>query len=315
MSRGCLNAANQLTSVSGDVSLTNTYDGNGMWTGDDEGGAASYDERGRTESMTHRGPDGDGAMAMEYDGSSQVDRTRAGGTTFARSLLGVTSSTTAGETTEYVLAPDGRVLGQVEPGGERYYYLTDRLGSVIGVTDSEGERVNDYWYDAFGGYQGGAAADEAAGVPHVPWRYTGEWLDGSHVAGSTYKIGLRYYDALLHRWTQTDPAERITNPGQPAESQPYTYVGCDPVNHTDPSGAYSWSEFGQDALTGVAGLAGGVIGGGVGLLAGPVGGGVGAYVGSTCAAGAFGEALSNPGASGGDVGSACAGNVALGWLR
>lgn len=54
-----------------------------------------------------------------------------------------------------------------------------------------------------------------------------------------YKIGLRYYDDSLGRWTQTDPAERAINPMQPAEAQPYNYSGCNPVNQTDPTGACS----------------------------------------------------------------------------
>ena len=54
--------------------------------------------------------------------------------------------------------------------------------------------------------------------------------------------GLRYYDPAQHRWTQTDPLERVTNPGQPAESQPYTYTGCNPTNQTDPTGAHSCGE-------------------------------------------------------------------------
>ena len=88
------NAANQLTSVGGDVSMTSTYDDNSAWTGDDQGGAASYDERGRTSEMTQRLPDDAATHDMAYDGASQVERTQAGDTTFTNSLLGVTSSTT-----------------------------------------------------------------------------------------------------------------------------------------------------------------------------------------------------------------------------
>ncbi|WP_163562510.1 RHS repeat-associated core domain-containing protein [Janibacter melonis] len=232
---GNYNAANQLTSVGGATTLTNTYDANGMWTGDNQGGNAAYDERARATTMTQR--DQDDPRAMEYDGTSQVERTKAGGITFTNSLLGVTSSTTSSGTTDYVLAPDGRVLGQKGPDGKRYYYLSDRLGSTIGVVNSAGERVNDYWYDPFGGYQGGKNPEAAADIPLVNWRYTGEWLDTTNAATGNYKIGLRYYDPGMHRWTQTDPAERITNPAQPAETQPYAYVGCNPTNQTDPTGA------------------------------------------------------------------------------
>ncbi|UJH71656.1 hypothetical protein L0A91_13495 [Ornithinimicrobium sp. INDO-MA30-4] len=72
------------------------------------------------------------------------------------------------------------------------------------------------------------------------WRYTGAWLDGNSVTGNGfYKMGLRYYDDQTGRWGQTDPLERVINPTQPAEAQPYNYSGCNPTNQTDPTGAIS----------------------------------------------------------------------------
>ena len=253
-------------------------------------------------------------LASTYGGNTQTDRTRAGDTTFATSMIGVTSSTDATGTTDYILAPDGRVLGQTGPNGKTYYLLKDRLGSTTTVTNEAGTVVNRYWYDPYGNDEGGQAPDPDTDIPLVHWRYTGQWLDSDKVGSGNDKIGLRYYDPAQHRWTQTDPLERVTNPGQPAESQPYTYTGCNPTNHTDPTGAYSWDTFGDKAVAGVAGAAGAVIGGGIGLLAGPNGPAVGAYVGGTCLSGAVEEKLANPGATGGDVAAGCAGNVALGWL-
>lgn len=123
------------------------------------------------------------------------------------------------------------------------------------INDS-GKRVNDYWYTPFGDYAGGDSANASAGVPWVPWRFTGEWFDGVSVDRGYYKIGLRYYDHAMNRWTQADPVERVVNPMQPAEAQPYTYAGTNPTNQTDPTGAYSWEEFGGDVLTALAGVRG-----------------------------------------------------------
>lgn len=75
-----------------------------------------------------------------------------------------------------------------------------------------------------------------------------------------YKIGLRYYDNTLGRWTQTDPAERAINPMQPAEAQPYNYSGCNPTNQTDPTGALS------DCFVSSLGAIAGAIGMEVGIL-------------------------------------------------
>ncbi len=45
-----------------------------------------------------------------------------------------------------------------------------------------------------------------------------------------YKLGIRYYDPTLGRFTQPDPT---------GQDPHYTYAGDNPVNFTDPSGA-SW---------------------------------------------------------------------------
>jgi len=69
---------------------------------------------------------------------------------------------------------------------------------------------------------------------HLIWQlHTGEYRD----ANGLYKIGLRYYDPNLGRWTQRDPLIRTLNPTQPSEANPYLYVGASPTNYTDPSGA------------------------------------------------------------------------------
>ena len=54
---------------------------------------------------------------------------------------------------------------------------------------------------------------------------------------------------MVNRWNQTDRVERVVNPGQPAEAQPYTYAGANPTNQTDPTGACSQTE--QNFLFGV----------------------------------------------------------------
>lgn len=144
------------------------------------------------------------------------------------------SSTDATGTRNYVRAPDGRVLGEERANGDWRYYLTDHLGSVIGGTDQNGSRTESYGYGAYGEYQYGSGG----GTDLIYWRYTGAWLDGNSVTGDGfYKIGLRYYDNQIGRWGQTDPLERVINPTQPAEAQPYNYSGCNPTNQTDPTGA------------------------------------------------------------------------------
>jgi RHS repeat-associated protein len=63
-----------------------------------------------------------------------------------------------------------------------------------------------------------------------PYRYTSTYLDPSGL----YKMGARHYDPALGRFTQPDPS------GQ--ENNPYLYATGDPVNHSDPTGLFSFSD-------------------------------------------------------------------------
>ena len=127
--------------------------------------------------------------------------------------------------------------------GERYYYLTDAQGSVIAVTDEDGDVKARYGYDPFGVTRG----SEEEGV-RSPWRWQGQYLDGQT---GLYKMGERYYAptqagdvagevTLYNRWTQVDPLNQFQDPRQ---NNRYLYAGQDPVNFADPSGRRSVGDF------------------------------------------------------------------------
>ncbi len=65
-----------------------------------------------------------------------------------------------------------------------------------------------------------------------PWRFAGEHLDRTGL----YKIGERYYDAHLGRWTQQDPVDDVAGVH---ENNRYPYARNTPVNLTDPSGLHT----------------------------------------------------------------------------
>ncbi len=156
---------------------------------------------------------------------------------------------------------------------------------MVAVTSSSGSVTNSYTYDPFG-----VTTETKALLTNVfnPWRYTGQYQD---VSTGLYKIGARYYQAELGRWSQLDPV-----PGE----LPYAYAGNNPANFIDPTGTYcvlgtyggpggacrGGSVDNEDAgigkaakscavagaATGAAGTAGGAITGGVptgGIGAGP----------------------------------------------
>ncbi|WP_306768252.1 RHS repeat-associated core domain-containing protein [Streptomyces sp. S1] len=84
-----------------------------------------------------------------------------------------------------------------------------------------------------------------------PYRYAGAYLDPTGL----YKMGARYYDPTLGRFTQPDPS------GQ--EKNPYLYAVGDPINHTDPTGLSS-----LDGAVDALGNAGDLIGAGANSVQG-----------------------------------------------
>ena len=210
------NAANQLTAAG---ATTYAYDANGNETGNSAGRSASYNAANQLTSIT---PAGGSAIAMTYAGVGQTERAAAGATSFTRNGLGLGVETTSGASTYYTRDSSGALLGQRRPEG-KHYYLLDALGSVVGVTDGAGKLAATYRYGPFG-----ELASSTGSVVNA-WRFAGEYQD----TGGLYKIGERYYDPTLGRWTQQDPLRQVTDPTQVNR---YPYAGDDPVNNVDPSG-------------------------------------------------------------------------------
>ncbi len=200
-------------------STSYTFDADGNETGNSSGAALSYNPKNQTTSITFNGTT---LSPLTYTGTDQTQRTVAGSTTFSNGPSGIQISTASGSNTYYLRDNQGVVLGE-RIGSNHYYYLTDGLGSVVAVISGDGLTIGDeYSYDPYGNttFHSGMVAN--------PWGFAGGFTDPTGLI----KFGARYYDPLTSRWTQTDPMAQ----GKPFSI--YRYAFNNPVNGTDPTGAW-----------------------------------------------------------------------------
>jgi RHS repeat-associated protein len=119
------------------------------------------------------------------------------------------------------------LISKITPTDQTYFYHYDGLGSTIAITDSSGNIMNKYAYDAYGKV---VSQVEDPLVPN-PFKYVGKYGVMDDGNGLLY-MRARYYDPEAGRFINKDPIEGDLNL--------YTYVGNNPINHRDPTGL--WSE-------------------------------------------------------------------------
>ncbi|MGW0548099.1 RHS repeat-associated core domain-containing protein [Streptomyces altiplanensis] len=232
--------------------------------------------------------------AGQYGSTDQSERIKLGDTFFHNGPLGLSAKTTAGVDMGFNREPGG-TLNSMTTGGKSYYYLTDAIGSVMGLADETGTKVNTYTYSPRG-----VRILARSSEPVVqPYRFAGGYQDPTGL----YHFGARYYDASIGRFNSPDPS------GQ--EKNPYLYAEGDPVNRIDPQGTLSMSGV-ADAL----GPAGDLIQGGVHLAQGDTkalwGDVAGALVGGGIAVGCASAVVAAPLTLGASLGFA-AGCYAASW--
>ena len=125
----------------------------------------------------------------------------------------------------------------IRRGQDRQFYLKDHLGSVRVTVDEEGEPLGYDDYYPFGLQMPTRSSNTSN--PNDAYKYTGHERDTE--AGLTFDyMGARTYDPLLGIFQQIDPLLEFASP--------YSYVGGNPVNSTDPTGMSSCAENGEVGL-------------------------------------------------------------------
>ena len=177
------NSANELTTSSnGSATTTYSYDGNGNLTGETGGQSISYNNKNQTQQI--------GNTSYMYSGPTQTDRIQINNDTFGYGTLGLTLHAISGQgTTDFVRCSCGLLNNERTGSGQKYYYLFDGLGSIVGMTDSHGSEVNSYDYDPYGNLLN---SHVQSGINN-PWMYADGYFDSN---SGLYKYGIRYYDPV-----------------------------------------------------------------------------------------------------------------------
>ena len=111
----------------------------------------------------------------------------------------------------------------MQRGGRTYRLITDQLGSIRVVIDSEtGEIAQRIDYDPYGR----VTADTNPGFQ--PFGYASGLYDPDT---GLLRFGARDYDPDTGRWTAKDPIDFAGG-----DTNLYAYVTGDPINHIDPTG-------------------------------------------------------------------------------
>ncbi|WP_375523058.1 RHS repeat domain-containing protein [Paenibacillus medicaginis] len=128
----------------------------------------------------------------------------------------------------YIYDLSGQIWARQDKAtGALQYYQLNGHGDVVGLNDSEGNVLNSYSYDIWGG-----PLTEQETVPNV-LRYSG-WDD---TTGLQY-LRARWYDPGVGRFMGEDTYQgEVTDP---LTLNLYTYVHNNPLIYTDPSGHKIW---------------------------------------------------------------------------
>lgn len=167
--------------------------------------------------------------------------------------------------------------------GGRLYFLTDMLGSTIGLTNSAGEIRQRYSYDPYGNI---SSSDTSTGYTN-PYQYTGREAD----TAGLYYYRARYYSPEMGRFISEDP---LGFGGRQANFFAYSFGS--PLNYIDRNG--------QDPVSAVAGLViGGIWGGITGYLSGDRDGNLWRDIGAGAAVGGLAGLTNGLSLAGGGAGA------------
>ncbi len=215
--------------VNGTASDSYLYDADGNMTFDGRRGLTiTYNTLNLPEEIVA----GDQKISYIYSASGEKLACDANGSlTYYRSVMVYGSDNKL----LYMLTPEGTVSRSEGSAGTSYtynYFKTDHLGStrvMLSAVDGtlQASQTTDFY--PFG------LAFEYSNLNKNKYLFSGKELQDGNLGGSMlewYDFGARFYDPLLGRWFNMDPAAQYANP--------YLFCGNSPMMYIDKDGRLAW---------------------------------------------------------------------------
>ena len=213
----------KLTSVNG-TPLTYDANGNVLTYGDK---SFTWSSGRNLASVT----DGNNTYSYTYDESGiRTSKTVNGVTTYYNTKDGVILSQTDGTNTMYFqYDTSGTPLGFIW-NGTQYFYMTNQMGDVIAILNTNGVVVGNYEYDAWG-----AVTLSDSNIANInPIRYRGYYYDAET---EYYYLQSRYYDANICRFINSDSfLYAIIHKDNTSGVNLYIYCFNNSINYSDNNG-------------------------------------------------------------------------------
>jgi len=219
------NNVNEITSQSGGVNRTLTYDPNGSITSD--GGTRTFEWDGANRLVAINYTGFTTRSEFSYDGLNRVAKiVEKTGATINSTRKFVWCGQDKCEFRDATDAVTQRNYSQGQyVGTTAYFYTRDHLGSIREMFTGGGTVVARYDYDPYG------RSTTILGTTPTDMNFTGLYR---HSKSNLDLAVYRAYDPDLGRWLSRDPI------GEAGGINLYGYVGNDPLSGLDPTGLADW---------------------------------------------------------------------------
>jgi RHS repeat-associated protein len=129
-----------------------------------------------------------------------------------------------------------QIIARLDANGDPLYYLTDSMGSVIGLVDASGNIQSRIIYDGFGNVESGDDGSSLGG----DLRFQGQWLESE---SGLYYMRARDYDSQTGLFLSRDAVD-VQEQGVEAFN-PYQFAYNNPLVFSDPTGLFTLIELNE----------------------------------------------------------------------